>query len=258
MTLDLCIMVNMMAKIKNVIMGGTGARVLVVVIVLLSLATAGYFYWQYEKERTQNPSHEIEEVIQQVGRHMVLPEGTPVLATVTDKEALSEQAFFQKAENGDKVLIYPDSQRVILYRPSLGKIIDVTSVRTQQTDTENDTGTSVSVESISSGSETVSEPQAEGDAVRIAIYNGTLRSGLTRQVQDLVEASIFDVSIVRRENAARQDYTETQIVNLSATNQEAQSLAESLGGTLGSLPEGESQPEADILIIVGSSFGSGE
>ncbi|MFZ1721288.1 MAG: LytR C-terminal domain-containing protein [Microgenomates group bacterium] len=247
-----------MAKIKNAFKSKHFIKIAVGVLVVASVATAGYFYWRLEQERSQNPSYEIEEVVAQVGKHMVLPEGTPVLATVTDKNALTEQAFFQKAEDGDKVLIYPDAQRVILYRPSVRKIIDVTSVRTQQSDASNDSGTSVSVDSLTAGSETAEGPQAEVEPVKVAIYNGTLISGLTRSVQNIVEASEFDVSIVRRENAALQNYESTQIINLGATDEQAQSFVNSLKGTLGTMPEGEDKPDADILIIVGSSFATAE
>lgn len=64
-----------------------------------------------------------------VRRHFVLPiDETPALATVTDKAKLTTK-FLQKAENGDKILIYQKAGRVIIYRPSIDRIIDVGPVQ---------------------------------------------------------------------------------------------------------------------------------
>ena len=57
---------------------------------------------------------------------MLLPQNeTPTLATVSDLHALEGQAFFKNAKEGDKVLMYLRSQRAILYRPSIDRIIEV-------------------------------------------------------------------------------------------------------------------------------------
>jgi len=48
---------------------------------------------------------------------------TPDVATVTDVSKLQDQLFFQKAQNGDKVLMYLTSKKAILYRPSTQTII---------------------------------------------------------------------------------------------------------------------------------------
>ena len=61
-----------------------------------------------------------------VGELITLPtDEEPAIATVSDKNQLGNQVFFANAENGDKVLIYQRSKKVILYRPSTGKIIAV-------------------------------------------------------------------------------------------------------------------------------------
>lgn len=56
---------------------------------------------------------------------MQLPQGEePVLATVTDHAAL-QTAFLREAQDGDKILIYEKARKVIIYRPSIDRIIDV-------------------------------------------------------------------------------------------------------------------------------------
>ncbi len=69
-----------------------------------------------------------EATMEALSRIIVLPEEIPSIATVTDKEKLDEQPFFQSAENGDKVIIYPQSKRAYLFRPREQKIIDMTVV----------------------------------------------------------------------------------------------------------------------------------
>lgn len=68
---------------------------------------------------------EAEELVEKVGRLIFLPQGTPTIATVSDKSQLAGQPFFTNAENGDKVLIYPESKKAVLYRPSINKVIEV-------------------------------------------------------------------------------------------------------------------------------------
>lgn len=72
-------------------------------------------------------------ILREIGALMTLPEGeNPTIATVTDVEKLKEQQFFRNAQNGDKVLIYPNSRRVILYRSSEKRIIEVGAVNINQ------------------------------------------------------------------------------------------------------------------------------
>jgi hypothetical protein len=72
---------------------------------------------------------EIKKLISHIGGFMELPAGEqPTLATVADQEKLKGQDFFSHAQNGDKLLIYPKAKKAILYRPSTGKIIEVTNL----------------------------------------------------------------------------------------------------------------------------------
>jgi len=61
---------------------------------------------------------------------------TPNVATVKDVNKLSDQAFFNKAKNGDKVLIYVGYQKAFLYRPSTDEIIQESAVEIIRDDEE--------------------------------------------------------------------------------------------------------------------------
>ena len=70
-------------------------------------------------------STDVTEAISAVGRHYVLPEDEqPALLTVEDKSKLNTE-FFRNSENGDKVLVYKNNKLVIIYRPSIDRIIQV-------------------------------------------------------------------------------------------------------------------------------------
>ncbi len=105
--------------------------VLIVALVVLA-GTTFYFYSQVNTLKTDPQKAAQEEskaLIAKVGNLIVLPEGEePTVATVTDPEVLKDQAFFAKAQKGDKVLIYANARKAILYSPSENKIIEVAPV----------------------------------------------------------------------------------------------------------------------------------
>ncbi len=69
---------------------------------------------------------ETQDLIDKVGQLIVLPTGEePTIATVTDLNALQDQPFFANAQVGDKVLIYTQAKRAVLYRPSTNRVIEV-------------------------------------------------------------------------------------------------------------------------------------
>lgn len=64
-------------------------------------------------------------IVGRVGHHMVLPtDETPALLTITDPSKVSTE-FLRQSQIGDKVLVYQTHKRVIIYRPSLDRVVDV-------------------------------------------------------------------------------------------------------------------------------------
>lgn len=93
------------------------------------IAGAGYYY--YHKYRTivipqERAAQEAQDVVMLVAQLMVLPEGeTPTVATISNPEQLKDQPFFANAKKGDRVLIYTQASKAILYDPVAHKIVNV-------------------------------------------------------------------------------------------------------------------------------------
>lgn len=105
------------------------------IVVIASAGSAYFFYTKYAHAQRllANPTEaaklEVTEVTGKIGRLMELPgDEEPTIATVLDKEKVKDQPFFARAENGDKVVIYPKALKAILYRPSTNKVIEVAPV----------------------------------------------------------------------------------------------------------------------------------
>ncbi len=99
------------------------------IALIITASMAIYFYFQFI-ELKKNPQDlaqkEVKQLVERVSRLIVLPEGeTPTMATVTDLEKLKDQPFFSKAKIGDKVLIYTNAKKAILYDPINNKIVEV-------------------------------------------------------------------------------------------------------------------------------------
>lgn len=104
---------------------------IMIALVVLLAGTSLYFYKKSSGNPDAEAQAEVKSLVSKVGKLMFLPEGeTPTIATVSDPEALKDQAFFADAKKGDKVLIYSNAQKAILYDPSADKIITIAPLNT--------------------------------------------------------------------------------------------------------------------------------
>lgn len=106
--------------------------IMLVVLAVVTVAAIGFayhFYTQAAELKTNPQKAAVEEagqLVAKVGELIVLPEGEqPTIATVTDPEKLKNQPFFARAKKDDKVLIYTNARKAILYDPVLNKILEV-------------------------------------------------------------------------------------------------------------------------------------
>ena len=103
----------------------TLGQVVLMFITVAGVLVAYYYYSQYSA--LSNASNmKAKRLVDEVGVLILLPDGeTPTIATVSDPKALIGQPFFAHTETGDKVLVFSDTKKAILYRPSIHKIIEV-------------------------------------------------------------------------------------------------------------------------------------
>ena len=106
----------------------------VVLIAAVAWLAYGYIHTKNELAKLSNPKTagqtETQQLVAKVGKLVNLPSGeSPTLATVNDAAKLKTQPFFADAKNGDKVLIYNNSSKAILYRPSTNKIIQYSNLK---------------------------------------------------------------------------------------------------------------------------------
>ncbi len=129
----------MQAKITSYLLSLSTKAKALLGLLIVATAVAGYFSYNYYTAAQQldkirnNPqlavTQEVNDTIAKVGKIVALPTGeTPTVATITDKSKLTDQPFFAKAQNGDKVLIYVQAKKAYLYRPTTNKLIDVAPI----------------------------------------------------------------------------------------------------------------------------------
>jgi hypothetical protein len=231
-----------------------GKKALVVVgvcfIIFISIAPAYFFFKRYEETQQllSNPTlaarQETEDMIAKVKEYVDLPEDEePSIVTVSDRDKLKGHPFFSKAKNGDKVLIYSKARKAVLYDPTEQKIVNVALITSDTPSVESTLG--------------VDTPN------RLAIYNGTSVSGLTKIVEKQLSDKVSGVEVVLRDNANKADYAQTIVVDLTGGKKRvlAESVATALKGVVGQLPESEDRPvttgsggSIEILVIIGNSY----
>jgi hypothetical protein len=100
---------------------------LVVVAVVIAISVIYFINNGSSNDNSNNNSGSGADILTRLGAVMILPEGeTPSISTVTDAEGLKNGAtFYRDAENGDKILVYAQSGKIIIYREADNLIVNV-------------------------------------------------------------------------------------------------------------------------------------
>lgn len=234
---------------------------LVVIAVLGMVCLTIFFYIKYQEAQdilsanTTSNSQELKDVMGKVSRHIMLPESeSPTLATVSDVEKLRNQAFFLKAENGDKVLVFTEARKAILYRPRVDKIIEVSPI-TVDGSTGEQLNTSLNSPSNNPTKPLPTQTPQTSQTLRIEIRNATLQPELTSILRTNLATQAGDVEVTAAGNATK-NLERTTIVAINPSKQsDIQKIALSLGAEYTTeLFEVEQGSTADAIIFIGNDY----
>lgn len=92
-------------------------------IVFLILISSLFIVNRWSGEGESN-----KKILKKISEFMVLPDEEPTLAAVTDVEPIKNNLFFKGANKGDKLFLYKNSGKVILYSIKLNRILNVGSM----------------------------------------------------------------------------------------------------------------------------------
>lgn len=100
-----------------------------ILIILIVFGALLYFGIQVYDRWKVAQFDQNEVLLERLSKLTDIPElEVPTIATVTNANMVRNQLFFKEALNRDKVVIYKESKKAILYRPSTDKIISVAPI----------------------------------------------------------------------------------------------------------------------------------
>lgn len=98
--------------------------------------SAAFFFKEYQdikKDPSAANEATSQRIIDKVAEIYLLPaDEKPTVAKIEDKSKLGGQIFFNSAENGDYLLVYPKAKIALLYREQHNKLVNVGPVNTDQ------------------------------------------------------------------------------------------------------------------------------
>lgn len=123
--------------------GADKTKVLIVAVAVLAIIAAmglGLALWQKkESPAAQAASAKKDDaatsarIIKKVGDLYDVPVGEePTVAAIQDRSKLDGQEFFNKAQNGDYLLVYTKAKLALLYREATDKLINVGPINMQE------------------------------------------------------------------------------------------------------------------------------
>lgn len=94
-------------------------------ICLVAIGAGIFFYMQYKNAQDESSANA--RLLETIGKTVQLPSETPMVVTVVDKAKLSNKQLATKVEDGDIMMIFAQSKRLVVYRPGVAKVVDMLS-----------------------------------------------------------------------------------------------------------------------------------
>ena len=221
----------------------TGKIILVILglVIVGALLYFGWSWWNLKKQINtllqpegieELQKKQTEELLEKMKKHIVLPDDEePIIATVTDAEALKKESdFYALAKNDDVVVIYVRAKKAFLFDPFANRVLNVGPVVTDDNTEDN----------------IVNE-----NAVSVEVRNGTETVGRGEEVAQQVSNLDENFEVLPATNADGK-YLKTVIVNNGTDAELIAKVEAALGSSaIDTVPEGERNSSAKILVLIG-------
>jgi len=231
--------------------------ILIIILIILLICFAIY-YIKFQKVKnnslTEKTAQNQEEIIkkeitdlkEKIGKLILLPTNEePVVATIVDSEKLkTEQPFYKDAQNGDKLLVYQQEKKAIIYSPSKNILVNVGTVFFDDTGEQQITSTPQTPQEQPQ----VEPAKVQNEILKLEIRNGSNTPGKAQLVADGLDKNMFEV--IKVEKASKTNYENNILINIKGKDLSA--LENLLGVKAVTMPAGEATSEADALIIIGN------
>lgn len=100
----------------------TSCLLIVVIVVLMLFAGGKSGPVEIKKASAVKPN---DKLIENIAKLIVLPDERPIIATIVDIKTLIDNPFFKGAKKGDKLLIFENSARAVLYNIEMNRLVNV-------------------------------------------------------------------------------------------------------------------------------------
>jgi len=112
----------------------------VVIALVIALQVMGVLYFQARQQlkelstaqgQQKLSENEVAKVVEQLGKLTILPDETPIVATIIDANFLATQsAFYVGAKNGDKLVVFPKAMKAFILNPEKNLLVNAGPVLT--------------------------------------------------------------------------------------------------------------------------------
>lgn len=120
-------------KFKRTVM-----RLVVGVVLLGTIAASVVLFIKYREAVDTNPKNIEQRTIEQVTKIVEVPGEKPSVLTVLSADKLTNKELAARAADGDRLLVYAENKRIVIFRPSSGKIVDMLTIRDAESPTTLD------------------------------------------------------------------------------------------------------------------------
>ncbi len=110
------------------------------ILIIAACIVGGLLIWlavdrMGDKEMSPEDSKAISSrIVREVGHIYILPQNeTPTVAQIEDVSRLANQEFYRNAKTGDYVLVYDRAKLALIYRESMGKLVNVGPIHLKNT-----------------------------------------------------------------------------------------------------------------------------